>query len=71
MKEDYVNNINNNELNMFLAKTKSKIWIDSSEEEVLVDFSWVDKVEECLPYLDTIIRNPKRFLVQEEEVINV
>jgi len=71
MKEDYVNSINNNELNMFLAKTKSKIWIDSNEEEVLVDFSWVDKVEEALPYLDTIIRNPKRFLVQEEEVINV
>lgn len=71
MKEEYINSINNNELNTFLAKTKSKIWIDSSEEEVLVDFSWVDKIEECLPYLDTIIRNPKRFLVQEEEVINV
>ena len=71
MKEEFINDINNNELNMFLAKTKSKIWIDSNEEEVLVDFSWVDKVEECLPYLDTIIRNPKRFLIQEEEVINV
>ncbi len=71
MKEDYIEQINNDELNMFLNKTKSKIWIDSAEEEVLIDFSWVSKVEECMPYLDRIVRNPKRFLIQEEEIINV
>ncbi len=71
MKEEYIENINDSELNIFLAKTKSRIWIDSKEEEIIVDFSWVDKVEECLPYLDKILRNPKRFLIQEEEIIAV
>lgn len=71
MKEDYTGNINDNELKIFLAKTKSKIWIDSKEEEILVDFTWLEKVEECLPYLDKILRSPKRFLVQEEEIIEV
>lgn len=71
MKEDYIEQINNNELNMYMNKSKSKIWIDSLEEEVLIDFSWIEKIEECLPYLDKVIRNPKRFLIQEEEIINV
>ena len=71
MKDEYTEQIDNNELSMFLAKTKSKIWIDSQEEEVFVDFSWVDRIEECLPYLDKIVRSPKRFLIQEEEIINV
>lgn len=71
MKEEYIEEINNNELSMFLAKTKSKIWIDSREEEVLVDFSWVKMVEDCLPNIDRIVRIPKRFLIQDEEIINV
>ena len=71
MKEEYIEGINNNELKMFLAKTKSKVWIDSKEEEILVDFSWVKRVEDCLPNIDKIVRVPKRFLIQEEEIINV
>lgn len=71
MKEEYIENINNNELKIFMAKTKSKVWVDSKEEEVLVDFSWVQKVEECLPYIDKIVRVPKRFLIQDEEIIGV
>ncbi len=71
MKEEYFNEIADNELELFLAKSKSKIWIDSAEEEVLIDYKWVDKVEECLPYIDKIVRNPRKFLMQEEDVVPV
>ena len=35
------------------------------------DTSWIDMVEECIPYLDNIIRNPRRFIVQEENIVPI
>lgn len=71
MKDEYFDEIIDSDMNLFLAKNKSKIWVDTQEEEVVLDFSWVNKVEECLPYIDRIVRNPRKFLIQEEEVVIV
>lgn len=35
------------------------------------DYEWLDIIEETLPYLDNILRNPKRFIINEEEVVKV
>ncbi len=39
--------------------------------EKTIDLRWVDKLEECIIPLDTIIRNPRRFIVQEEEIVPI
>lgn len=56
---------------IFIAKTSSNLSIESDIEEVVCDYSWVPVIEDCIPYLDEIIRNPRRFLVQEEDIVPV
>ena len=35
------------------------------------DYEWLLIIEDALPYLDNIVRNPKRFIVNEEEIVKV
>ncbi len=39
--------------------------------EKKIDLRWVEAIESCIIPLDTIIRNPRKFIVQEEEVVNI
>jgi len=36
-----------------------------------IDMRWVEVLEDCIVPLDTIIRNPRRFIVQEDEIVPV
>ncbi len=36
-----------------------------------ISIDWIDTIEEILPNLDTIVRNPRRFIVQEEDIVDV
>lgn len=35
------------------------------------DLTWVDVIEECLVPLDEIVRNPRKFIVIEEDIIDI
>ncbi len=39
--------------------------------EKKIDLKWVDAIEKCIVPLDTIIRNPRKFIVQEEEIVPI
>ncbi len=39
--------------------------------EKKIDLRWVDAIEACIIPLDTIIRNPRKFIVQEEEIVPI
>ena len=32
---------------------------------------WIDKLEECIVALDTIVRNPRKFIVIEEDIVDI
>lgn len=32
---------------------------------------WIDKIEECITALDTIVRNPRKFIVIEEDIVDI
>ena len=68
---DYINNLNKERIEEFLETTNSDITIKSDIERKVSDTSWIDMVEECIPYLDNIIRNPRRFIVQEENIVPI
>ncbi len=55
----------------FLARTNSEIEITTNIKQVVRDFSWIEKLEQTIPYIDTIVRNPRKFIVSEEEIIPV
>lgn len=37
----------------------------------VVDHEWIDFIEDILPSIDTIVRNPRKFIVVEEDIIDI
>lgn len=64
----------NAELNkddVFINNLSSTLSVKRDYELKEYHFEWLDVIEETLPYIDNIIRNPKRFIINEEEVVKV
>ena len=65
------NSANQSKLTKFRASLQSKYSLASNYEKVEADFTWLDLMEDTIMYLDNILRNPNRFIVNEEEVVKV
>ena len=68
---DVMNNINTNKLDTFMSKTEATFVASSDIKETKIDYSWLNVLEDSLPNIDKIVRNPRRFIVQEEDVVIV
>lgn len=66
-----VSNLDENKLQEFVLKNNSKYKIESDIHSIQFDYTWVDKIEETIQYLDEIVRVPKKFLAQEEEIVPI
>ena len=55
----------------FMNHLNSTLLVKRDYELHEYDYEWLIKIEETLPYLDNIVRNPKRFIVNEEEIVKV
>jgi hypothetical protein len=56
---------------LFLHNLNSTLYVKKDYDLKEFDYGWLDLIEDCLPYLDNIIRNPKRFIINEEEIVKV
>ena len=36
-----------------------------------ISIDWISTIEQVLPNLDTIVRNPRKFIVQEEDIVDI
>lgn len=68
---DLYHNSSDNKRKDFLKNHKTKIKIDHNFEKNIVDDSWLIKIEENIRYIDNILRNPNRFIINEEEIVKV
>lgn len=68
---DLIFNINDSELDTFFSKTNPSFVCNSDIKETRIDYNWLSVLEDTLPNLDKIVRNPRRFIVQEEDVVIV
>lgn len=68
---DVMNNINTNDLDTFISSTKANFMCISDIKETKIDYSWLNVLEDTLPNIDKIVRNPRRFIIQEEDVVIV
>lgn len=57
--EQFKNNIN------------STLRVQTDYEKVIKDTEWIEKMEEVVPYIDNIFRNPNRFIINEEEIVKI
>ena len=59
------------EQNRFINNTRSNLLIDTDIKKVETDFEWLEIMEDTIKYLDNILRNPNRFIVNEEEIVKI
>ena len=74
MKNDLgllVKDIPKDDLQHFIKNTKAVVEVKSLIDKVKIDYSWIEVFEDAMTSLDTIIRNPKRFLTTEEDIIPI
>ncbi len=64
-------NADQSRINAFSKRTKSDMVVDLHYDKVEADFEWVGLVEDTMRYLDNILRNPNRFIINEDEVVKV
>lgn len=69
MKKFDIRKYDEKDFKSFVKVTKSDLDILINSENT--DFDWVDVFEEYIPYLDNIIRNPRRFIQSEENLVPV
>lgn len=56
---------------LFVNNLNSTLSVKRDFELNEYDYEWLDKIEDVVPYLDNILRNPKRFIINEEEIVKV
>ena len=56
---------------IFLNNINAILSVKKDYEKKEYNYEWIDMIDETLPYLDNILRNPKRFIINEEEVVQV
>jgi hypothetical protein len=66
-----VKDIPHDDMELFIKKTKAKTVVHQTIDKVTVDYGWVDVIDDAIPSLDNIIRNPRRFIVQEEDIVPI
>lgn len=54
-----------------LEKGKSEAKLIYRHNIKKLDLQWVEVIEDCLVSLDTIVRNPRKFIVIEEDIIDI
>ncbi len=62
---------NTNKINSFNNSVQSEYTVNTNVESFEADFEWLELMEETIQYIDNILRNPNRFIINEEEVVNV
>lgn len=68
---DIYHSASESEKESFLDGVDSQLSIKNKYQKLIFDYSWLEKMEETMYYLDNIMRNPKKFIVNEEEVVKV
>ena len=55
----------------FKDNLRSSLHVDTLYDKVDTDYEWLDLMEDTTRYLDNILRNPNRFIVNEEEIVKI
>lgn len=55
----------------FIKEINSNLNVKKEFEKVTEDLEWIEIMEKTLPYLDNILRNPNRFIINEEEIVKI
>ncbi len=55
----------------FWKNVDASLQVEHNFEKNIIDDKWLVMMEETIRYLDNILRNPNRFIVNEEEIVKI
>ena len=62
---------NNEKNDHFNNNISSNLRVVSNYDEETSNYEWLTIMEDTIRYLDNILRNPNRFIVNEEEIVKI
>lgn len=62
---------NSNHVEHFGKGIKSSLNMSTERKKVEEDTEWIEIFEEVIPHIEDILRNPNRFIVNEEEIVKI
>lgn len=68
---DLYNNCENKRISTFENRINSTLHVYSNYEKVECDYEWLDKIDDTIRYIDNILRNPNRFIINEEDIVKI
>ena len=54
-----------------IQQGKNSFQVSQRFQKQIFDESWIDTLEDCIVALDTIVRNPRKFIVVEEDIVDI
>ncbi len=54
-----------------IVQGKNSFQVSQRFQKQIFDESWIDMLEDCIIALDTIVRNPRKFIVVEEDIVDI
>ena len=55
----------------FQQSVQSTVNVKSDYEKVDNNLEWIERMEDTIYYLDNILRNPNRFIINEEDIVKI
>lgn len=55
----------------FYSNLETDVKVEKNIEALKYDEEWIDKIEYAIPYLNKIFENPKKFIIGEDEILNI
>ena len=68
---DLYHQTDNNIINKFSNNIDSKAHVSLDINRVNANYEWLDIIEDTIVYIDNILRNPNRFIINEEDVVKI
>ena len=68
---DLYNTASTSQVDNFSNRIDSQVHVNKNESKVEGNYEWLDIMELTVPYIDNILRNPNRFIINEEDVVKI
>lgn len=65
------NYASSSEVEEFSNRVDSNLHVSINENKVDGNYEWIDIIGESVQYIDNILRNPNRFIVNEEDIVKI
>ena len=68
---DLYEHTNDEKNKKFYDSIDSSLYVTNEIDARTTNFEWLEIMEETIRYLDNILRNPNRFIINEEDIVKI